>query len=161
MKELKKQLSMLLVLALLLSAVCLLVGCENKDSDDISNPYIGDFHSVFVDSQTDDNKISFTLSIREDHTFVLCRDNGYRTREYSGSWKSFTDENQMQLLCLIEEGYSWSSDHPNAWHPYFSLIFLDDGTLMATPATTSSSSSVVSAFGYGYLIITLVLFEKD
>ena len=157
MWKLKKQLSMLLVLTLLLGAVCLLSGCVGK-----ARPYIGDFHSVFVDSQTDDNTISFTLSIRKDHTFVLYKDNGYRTREYSGSWKSYTNENQMQLLCLIEEGYSWNSEHPNAWHPYFSLIFLDDGTLMATPGTTTSKTyGVQTAFGSGYLMITLVLFEKN
>lgn len=149
MKKLKKQLSMLLVLALLLGAVCLLSGCVGK-----AKPYIGDFHSVFVDSQNDGNKISFTLSIQEEHTFVLCRDNGYRTMEYSGSWKSYTNENQTQLLCLVESRTDWNA--------YFSLVFLDDGTLMATPGITSDSYGTVSAFGEGSgEAITLVLFEKD
>ncbi len=61
----------------------------------------------------------------------------------------------------MEKGYQANPYHPKAWTPYFVLSFLDDGTLMAVPATTSGNG-VASAFGYGEIsIITMVYFKKD
>ncbi|MBR7186458.1 MAG: hypothetical protein IKD43_03105 [Clostridia bacterium] len=115
-----------------------------------------------MDSQNDDENISFKLAINRDKTFVLTRYIDDSTKEFSGYYKSYTESGQEQLLFIVEEGYEWNTSHPNAWKPYFTICRLDDGTLMATAGTTSSSSSVVTAFGSGAISrITLILFTKE
>ncbi|MBE5737775.1 MAG: hypothetical protein E7348_05180 [Clostridiales bacterium] len=150
-----------LTFVLLFFVLCssfLLTGCS------LDGNYVGTYNSTFVDSQNDDISISFTLVIKEDNTFNLIRSygNGYGPKTYSGYYKSYTNSGQKQLLCIIEEGFVCSIDHPNAWYPYFSICRLDDGTLMATSGTTSSSKYVFTAFGEGAVTkITLILFEKE
>ena len=149
--------------ALLLVLICsslLLWGCSpSKDSS--NEDYVGTYNSTFVDSQNDDESISFKLVLRNDKSFTLTRYDGDETKRYTGYYKTYTDSGKEQLLCIVEEGYKWNDTYPNAWNPYFSLCMLDDGTLMATAGTTSSSYSVVTAFGSGSLSkITLILFEK-
>ena len=149
-----KCLTFVLLFALLCSSL-LLGGCSQQTN------YVGTYQSTFVDSQNDDENISFTLVINRDKTFVLTRYIGDSTDEFSGYYKSYTESGKKQLLFIVEEGYEWNNYHPNAWNPYFSICPLDDGTLMATAGTTSSSSSVVSAFGSGSISkITLILFTK-
>ena len=148
-----------LTFVLLLSLLCssfLLAGCSRQTN------YVGTYQSTFVDSQNDEENISFTLAINKDKTFVLTRCIGDSTKEFSGYYKSYTESGQEQLLFIVEEGYQWNDTHPNAWSPYFSVCRLDDGTLMATAGTTYSSSSVVTAFGSGATSrITLILFTKS
>ena len=149
-----KYLAFVLLFALLCSSL-LLGGCSTHTN------YVGTYRSTFVDSQNDEENISFTLVINKDKTFVLTQYRGDSTKEFSGYYKSYTESGQEQLLFIVEEGYKWNTAHPNAWNPYFSICALDDGTLMATAGTTSSSSSVVSAFGSGSISkITLILFTK-
>ncbi len=132
----------------------ILMGCT-EDTD-----YCGTYHSIFVDSQNDAGDISFTLKINKDNTFELNKSTD--DTPYKGTWKSYTESGKQQLLCCIEEGYQWNSYHPNAWHPYFSVCFLDDGTLMASAGSTFTSSSSETAFGRGEITyITLILFEKS
>lgn len=155
-----KSLSFILLLVLICSSL-LLWGCSpSKDSS--NEDYVGTYKSTFVDSQNDYESISFKLVIRNDESFVLTKYYGDdSTQRYSGYYKTYTDSGKEQLLCIVEEGYKWNDIHPNAWNPYFSLCMLDDGTLMATTGTTSSSVSVATAFGSGSISeITLILFEK-
>ncbi len=130
------------------------IGCSKKTD------YYGTYNSIFVDSQNDAEDISFTLKINKDTTFELNKST-IKT-QYKGTWKSYTVSGKQQLLCYIEDGYQWSSRYPNAWNPYFTICFLDDGTLMATPGSTFGSSSSSTAFGVGEITyITLILFEKS
>jgi hypothetical protein len=155
-----KSLSFILLLVLICSSL-LLWGCSpSKDSS--NEDYAGTYKSIFVDSQNEDESISFKLVIKNNESFVLTKYYGDNsTQRYSGYYKTYTDSGKEQLLCIVEEGYKWNDTYPNAWNPYFSLCMLDDGTLMATAGTTSSSSSVATAFGYGTITkITLILFEK-
>ena len=150
-----KYLAFVLVFALLCTSL-LLGGCSRYAN------YVGTYQSTFVDSQNDDENISFKLAINRDKTFVLTRYIDDSTKEFSGYYKSYTESGQEQLLFIVEEGYEWNTSHPNAWKPYFTICRLDDGTLMATAGTTSSSSSVVTAFGSGAISrITLILFTKE
>ena len=152
-----------LAFALLFALLCfslLLSGCS------VQTNYVGTYHSTFVDSQNNDESISFSLVINKDKTFVLTRNNGDSTKEFSGYYKSYTEFGKKQLLFIVEEGYKWNSLYPNAWNPYFTICRLDDGTLMATAGTTSSSIisnySVATAFGEGSISeITLILFTKE
>jgi hypothetical protein len=141
------------LLAMLMISLCLCVGgCTSE-----KNAFVGKYDSVFVDSQNDEKTISFSLEIRKDNTFTL---GGHRTLK--GTWRQYTESGEAQLLCVVEEGYAFNTKYPNAWSPYFFLTFLDDGTLMATSGTTSSSTSVVTAFGKGDItLITLILFERQ
>lgn len=142
-----------IILAILIASTCLCVGgCAIR-----KYRFVGKYESVFVDSQNITDSISFSLEIHGDKTFTL---NG--SQSMKGTWKAYTQAGKTQLLCLVEEGYTWHDIYPDAWNPYFSLCFLDDGTLMATPGTTVGRSSTVSVFGTGSLsMITLVLFEKQ
>ena len=154
MKTTWKRIYLAFALLLTLLCTCFFGGCSQD---------VGTYQSTFVDSQNDEQNISFTLVINNDKTFVLTR---YRDDEevweYSGYYKSYTESGRKQLLFIVEEGFEWSSYYPNAWNPYFSICKLDDGTLMATAGTTSSSSSVRTAFGSGgYTSITLILFAKE
>ena len=146
------------IFVLLFAVLCssfLLGGCS------LFTSYTGTYQSTFVDSQNDDENISFTLDIKSDKTFVLTRHVGEDSKEYSGYYKSYTEAGQKQLLCVVEDGFEWNEYHPNAWNPYFSVCMLDDGTLMATSGTTSSSNAVATAFGSGSISkITLILFNK-
>ena len=150
--------------ALLLVLICsslLLGGCSSFKNSSQEN-YVGTYRSTFVDSQNDYESISFKLVLRNDMSFTLTRYDGDETERYTGYYKSYTDSEKEQLLCVVEEGFEWNETHPNAWNPYFSICMLDDGTLMATAGTTSSSVSVVTAFGEGSISeITLILFEKQ
>ena len=95
-------------------------------------------------------------------SFTLTRYDGDETERYTGYYKSYTDSEREQLLCIVEEGFELNDIYPNAWNPYFSICMLDDGTLMATAGTTSTKSTVVTAFGEGSVSeITLILFEKQ
>lgn len=143
------------VLFLIIAIVsCFAIGCSD------GTDYCGTYKSIFVDSQNDDDSISFTLTINKDKSFELSK--SPQNASYKGTWRSYTESDKKQLLCCIEEGYKWNSSHPNVWNPYFSLCFLDDGTLMATPGSTFSSMSSSSAFGSGQITaITLVLFERS
>ena len=148
-----------LILILLFGLICsslLLCGCSK------SIDYVGTYRSIFVDSQNEDDSISFTLVINKDNKFVLTRYNGNKVNEYKGYYKTYTDQGQKQLLCIVEEGYVLNSYYPNAWNPYFSICRLDDGTLMATAGSTASYSSGYTAFGSGEETkITLILFSKE
>ncbi len=157
-----------LTFVLLLTLVCsslLLGGCSEQTNDDEQTNdeqtnYVGTYQSTFVDSQNDDESISFTLVINSDKTFALTRYKGDVTKEFSGYYKSYTESGKEQLLFIVEEGYEFNTVHPNAWNPYFSICRLDDGTLMATAGTTSASAAV-TAFGSGSVTkITLILFTK-
>ena len=153
-----KSLAFVLLIVLLCSSL-LLVGCSKEKNKKTS--YVGTYESTFVDSQNDDENISFKLVINEDKTFILTRYKGDLEEELSGYYKSYTESNKEQLLFIVEEGFEWNSSHPNAWNPYFTVCRLDDGTLMATSGTTSSSNSVATAFGSGAITdITLILFAK-
>ena len=155
-----KCLAFVLLFALLCSSL-LLGGCSQETNNDEQTNYVGTYQSMFVDSQNDDENISFTLVINRDKTFVLTRYINDNPKKFSGYYKSYTESGQKQLLFIVEEGYEWDTTHPNAWSPYFSICRLDDGTLMATAGTTSSSVSVVTAFGSGSISkITLILFTK-
>ena len=150
--------------ALLLVLICsslLLGGCSSFKNSSQEN-YVGTYKSTFVDSQNDDESISFKLVIRNDESFVLTKYYGDNsTQRYSGYYKTYTDSGKEQLLCIVEEGYKWNDTYPNAWNPYFSICMLDDGTLMATAGSTSTKTSVATAFGSGSISkITLILFEK-
>ena len=150
----------LILLFSLLSSSFLFAGCSNQkenvgSSNQKENEYVGTYQSTFVDSQHVDYKISFTLVINEDKTFVLERyqdDNISSTR--SGYYKSYTESDKKQLLCIFDEaGYYW--------YPYFSACRLDDGTLMITGVVTSSSNTILSALGWGKnMPISLILFNK-
>ena len=147
-----------LVLVIILTLICtsfLLSGCEQSAS------FVGTHRSTFVDSQNENDDISFVLYIKNDNTFILDRYDGTDiTKEYSGYYKSYTESGKAQLLCVVERGFQWNPTYPDIWNPYFSVCKLDDGTLMATPGTTSYSSGAVSAFGSGKVsIITLILFD--
>lgn len=134
---------------------CFLSGCSK-------NNYVGTYKSVFIDAQDKTRSFSFTLTIEKDNTFTLIRQTNNAQKTFTGNYKSYTESNQQQLLCIINEGYTLNTSNPNGWNPYFSLCLLDDGTLMATPGTTSTSSSVFTAFGKADgALITLVLFEKE
>ena len=149
-----KCLAFVLLFALLCSSL-LLGGCSTHTN------YVGTYQSTFVDSQNDAESISFTLVINKDGTFVLTRYEGDWMKGFSGYYKSYTEFGQEQLLFIVEEGYKWNAAHPNVWNPYFTICRLDDGTLMATAGTTSSSTEVVTAFGSGEISkITLILFAK-
>lgn len=151
-----------LILILLFGLICssLLLGGCSKSAE--RTGYVGTYRSIFVDSQNEDDSISFTLVINKNNKFVLTCYNGDKVNEYKGYYKTYTDQGQEQLLCIVEEGYVWSSLCPNAWNPYFSICRLDDGTLMATAGSTSSYSSVSTAFGSGEKTkITLILFSKE
>ena len=148
-----KSLAFVLLIVLLCSSL-LLVGCSKTR-------YVGTYESTFVDSQNYDESISFSLTINRDNTFILTRYVGDKEKEYSGYYKSYTESNKEQLLFIVEKGYKWNSSYPDAWNPYFTVCRLDDGTLMATPGTTSSSNSNATAFGSGSITnITLILFDK-
>ena len=154
-----------LVLVLLFTLICsslLLGGCSVPNDDEQAKDveqmnYIGTYRSTFVDAQNKYERISFTLTINSDKTFVLTRYTGDSMQEYSGYYKSYTESGKEQLLFIVEE------NNLQIWTPYFSACFLDDGTLMATAGTTSSSASgIVSAFGSGWgANITLILFAKE
>ena len=149
-----KFLSFILLFSLLCSSL-LLGGCSARKS------YVGRYRSTFVDSQNDEENISFSLVIKKDKTFVLTRYKGDSQKEYSGYYKSYTEAGQEKLLFIVKEGFKWNNTHPNAWYPYFSVCRLDDGTLMATAGTTSSDTYVATAFGSGSISrITLILFTK-
>lgn len=153
-----KSLTFVLLIVLLCSSL-LLVGCSKEKNKKTS--YVGTYESTFVDSQKDEENISFSLAINSDNTFILTRYVGDEGKEYSGYYKSYTESDKEQLLFIVEEGFEWNSLHPNAWNPYFTVCRLDDGTLMATAGTTSSSSYVATAFGSGSISrITLILFAK-
>jgi hypothetical protein len=146
----RKYLAVLLLFALL--STCLFSGCS------AGSGYIGSYQSTFVDAQTSKGALSFTLVINRDNTFVLtrCKD-GAAVSEFSGYCKSYTEAGKKQLLCVVEEGRT-----SNSWTPYFSLCKLDDGTVMATAGTTSTNTSVMTAFGSGSSAnITLILFDKQ
>ena len=147
---------MVSVVIVLLCFSFLLSGCSQYSD------FIGTYKSTFVDSQNNDESVSFTLNIKKDKTFVLTKYYGENVYEFSGYYKSYTEYDKKQLLFIVEEGYQWNSKYPNAWSPYFSVCMLDDGTLMATAGSTSSSTSVVTAFGSGSITkITLILFAKE
>ena len=149
----KKTVSCLILVLMVFFSCLTMSGCDPVGQE----AFVGEYKSVFVDSQNTDNSISFSLEIKEDGTFVL---DGHRS--YSGTWKSYTQSGTTQLVCIEEEGYTYGTSTPNAWSPYFSLSLLDDGTLMAIPGTTQSSISVRTAFGAGENThITMVLFEKQ
>ena len=153
----KKFLSVSAIILILLSLCLNLSACGNKTS-----AYAGSYTSVFVDSQSDTKPISFQLTVRKDETFTLIRRSGEAEIHYGGTYKSHTANGETQLLCLIQEGFKWNSKYPNAWNPYFTLSKLDDGTILASPGNTVTSSSTSSAFGWAQItLITLVLFEKD
>lgn len=146
------------IFSAVLMIVCLLGLCSCNTLPSQTRKFVGSFHSTYSDSQTDDMDICFTLEIKSDRTFTLMKNE----HEYSGTWRSSTKDDSTQLICVMERGYQWNSYHPNTWTPYFVLTFMDDGTLMAVPATTSSSTTVSSAFGNGAItLITLVYFERD
>ena len=153
-------LAFILLLALLCSSL-LLGGCAQKENQAKKYDYVGTYRSTFVDSQNKDESISFELTINRDKTFILTRYYDSSSKEYTGYYKTYTESDSEQLLFIVEEGFSWNSNYPNAWSPYFTVCRLDDGTLMATAGTTSSDSSVVTAFGSGSISrITLILFVK-
>ena len=153
-----KCLAFLLVFAFLCFSL-LLSGCSEQSEQ---TNYVGTYHSTFVDSQNDDENISFSLVINQDQTFVLTKNSGDSTEEFSGYYKSYTESDKEQLLFIVEEGSEWNEYHPNAWNPYFTVCRLDDGTLMATAGTTSSDIYVATAFGSGSISkITLILFTKS
>ena len=149
--------------ALLLVLICsslLLGGCSSFKNSSQEN-YVGTYRSTFVDSQNTYESISFKLVLRNDMSFTLTRYDGDETERYTGYYKSYTDSEREQLLCIVEEGYEWNEIHPNAWNPYFSLCMLDDGTLMITGVVTSSSQKILSALGWGKnMPISLILFNK-
>ena len=147
-----------IALILLLTLSCLLSSCGLRGIR-----FVGEYTSVFVDSQNKDESISFTLSIYNDKTFVLKRFVADEEKfAYSGSWKSSSAFGKTELICMVEEGYEYSSNYPNAWNPYFALSFLDDGTLMASSGTTVSKDGAIMVFGWGSKTsITMILFEKE
>ena len=163
----------LFLLFVLLCVSLLLVGCSQQPDDEGTNQpddegtnqpdYVGTYLSTFIDSQNDDDNISFTLVINEDKTFVLTGHNHKEMEEFSGYYKLYTVDGQEQFLFIVEKGFEWNPVYPNAWNPYFSICRLDDGTLMATAGTTfSSNGKFVSVFGSGSVsIITLILFTKQ
>ena len=120
---------------------------ENVDID----AYMGSYTSFFVDAQNEASNIHFSLVLEENNKFYF-DGNGL---SYEGEWKTFTQDGKVQMICYETYGYQWNELYPNLWSPYFTLSFLDDGTLMATPAVKPN------AFGGGeFLSVTLVLFEK-
>lgn len=162
-----KKITTLLLSVLMLFVCVLTASCSSGDesssktessADVISaEDFVGEYKSTFVDSQNNEDSIHFTLYLEADKTFFLT---GHKI--YRGTWKSYTESGKAQLLCIVESGYTFNSNYPNAWNPYFTLCFLDDGTLMATGGATNSSMSVASAFGYGDVTaITLILFERQ
>ena len=153
-----KKIAMFFLAALIvcMCSVLCFTSCSIKYAGN-TKAYVGMYTSIFVDSQNDTDTISFSLKINDDKSFVL---SGAKT--YMGTWKSYTESGKTQLLCLVEEGFRYNESHPNGWNPYFTLCFLDDGTLMATPGMTGNSLGSVSAFGSGSVtMVTLVIFEKD
>ncbi|MBQ9735247.1 MAG: hypothetical protein IJV96_00490 [Clostridia bacterium] len=148
-----------------LLCTCLLGGCF-KETDSVETDFIGTYRSSFVDAQNETDDISFTLTVNEDGTFSLTRKNGEtKWLEFSGDYKSYTKNGKKELLCVAQE------DDDSTWNPYFVVSMLDDGTLMAVPATNSKKDSLpgiyettyaTTAFGKGSNgLITLVLFEKE
>ena len=153
-----KCLAFVLLIVLLCSSL-LLLGCSKETNKKIS--YVGTYESTFVDSQNKEENISFSLDIKSDNTFILTRYVGDEEKEYSGYYKSYTESDKEQLLFIVEEGFEWSEENPNAWNPYFTVCRLDDGTLMAKAGTTFTSSATITAFGKGSVSrITLILFDK-
>ena len=151
---LRKNLLFLLLFAIL--------SCVFLSSCSATSRFVGTYESTFVDSQNDEENISFKLVIKKDETFTLTRYINDKKTKLTGYCKSYTESGSKELLCVVEDGYSWNSNHPNAWNPYFIISKLDDGTLMAAAGTTSSNTSVATAFGSGEITkITLVLFEED
>ena len=151
MRKFNKMIASLVLLVCMFALFCF-SGCDilgGKGNIDV-NDYVGSYKSIFIDSQKGDNSITFSLEIGEDKTFSL-QGNGL---EYTGSWKSYTQNGRAEILC-----YRITPYNPKA---YFSVCMLDDGTLMATPSVTNGEYlGTVGAFGDGGLtVITLVLFEK-
>ena len=96
-----KKIAIALVLLLTLSSV--LSSCSIGASR-----FVGEYTSVFVDAQNNDESISFSLSIKNDNTFVLKRfDSGEEKYVHSGSWKSYSAFGKTELICIIEEGYQY------------------------------------------------------
>ncbi|MBE5752850.1 MAG: hypothetical protein E7343_02145 [Clostridiales bacterium] len=138
----------------IMAFMCITIsGCDSKGD---TNKFVGNYVSVFVDSQNDYNSSDYWLKINSDNTFSL----GGRIN-YQGTWKSYTISGKTQLLCMADDSYIYNATYPYAWNPYFTLVFLDDGTLMATSGMTNNMSGVVSAFGSSVTTVTLVLFEKE
>ena len=75
-----KSLTFVLLIVLLCSSL-LLVGCSKEKNKKTS--YVGTYESTFVDSQKDEENISFSLAINSDNTFILTRYVGDEGKEYS------------------------------------------------------------------------------
>lgn len=149
---------LVLLLCAVLAVTCILAGCSKKSV----KHFAGNYKSTFVDSQNVADSLNFELSIKSDNTFTLKRYAGIEEKfNYSGTWKSYTENNVARLLCLVEEGYKYSTSLPDIWNPYFELTILDDGSLVAAPGATSSKYSAVAAFGTGEdFFVSLVIFER-
>ena len=148
----KKFLTTVLAILMLISCICLSSCAEDSPQD-----YVGEYESVFVDSQNSYDSLTFVLEIKEDGTFKLKGNDD----TINGTWKTYTEGDATQVLCIADDSYRFSREYPTAWNPYFTLCFLDDGTLMASSGSTSSTMKAYSAFGMGVsTLITLILFER-
>lgn len=149
MKKTKLCLTAIILVLLSLLALCL-SGCANEGA------YVGEYQSVWVDFQNKERTVSFSLSVKEDGTFVLSRTGG---ETMSGSYKTITEGGATKLLCLVSEGYEWYGAYP-VWEPYFTLSFSDDGTLMATSPFTDKTKATPFGWVDGSVSVTMILFEK-
>lgn len=146
----KRFVKVVLFFAMLAAVSSFFAGCADKEKD-----YYGTYTSIFVDSQNSEEDIEFILTLNKDGSFELKR--SPKVKLYKGTWKTYTESGKKQWLCYVRD-----EDRDRGWAPYFSLFFLDDGTLMATPASTFSSMSSTAAFETGLTYyISLVLFEKS
>ena len=122
----------------LILASCSMAGLEWKEYD-----------SVFIDSQNEDESISFKLTIAPDRTFTLTRYEGdEKVFTYEGDSRTSTVRGRTETICTV------TSDVGNNYHPYFTVRYLDDGSIAAF------SEGEKSAFGSGLTSpITLVIFK--
>lgn len=157
MKKCSVKITALLLVSLLLFSFTCLCACGNAAASQDPEDFVGTYKSAFMDAKAEELAVTFTLQVKEDHTFVLNRfESDVIKATTEGQWKSYTESGKSQILCY------GASTGEERWNPYFSLALMDDGTLMASTGTFLCSHDVESAFGYGGggIQITLVFFDK-
>lgn len=148
------------ILLSLLILSCMLLPVMSSCSGD--NSFIGNYTSTYCDLNSVLSKnesgelvaveLSYSLTVQENGRLSFSRNDG-EAAEFTGFWKADGDE----LICIIENYVPNDEVSDRVVKPYFTLSFLDDGTLMAK-ADTDLARYI---FGhYSTSDCSMILFER-
>lgn len=153
MKKLKILLSLLILSCMLLPV---LSSCSG------GNSFVGQYSSTYCDlnsvlSRNESGEhvvveLSYALAIQEDGKLSFVRNDG-ETTEFTGFWMADGDE----LICIIENYVPNDEVSDRVVMPYFTLSFLDGGTLMAK-ADTELAGYIFGHYSTGDC--SMILFER-